>query len=93
MSDRQTPPLVRWKYNSWRTLSTAAEQLARLHLHIQEVEGFVLEASEKGRTLKLQEQYLDRLETHVSRLESQVQISAAAGHIGRVSSFVRGDGP
>lgn len=92
MATDPTPHLVNWRYNDWRQKATAAEQLKRLQLHIQEVEGFVLESQSKGRSMKLQEKYLDRLEEHIARLERQVMFGRMGARFGQVSTFERGTG-
>lgn len=92
MATTPTPPLIRWKYNNWRLQSTTTEQLEQLKLHIQEVEGFVLESTSKGHSLRLQEKYLDRLEQHTAELERKLMVSQLGLRLGQVSSFERGSG-
>ena len=86
-----TSPTVIWQYNDWRQQSGVTAQIARLIQHIQEVEGFVLEASSKGRSIKLQEAYLDRLSKDLSLLQSQSSLAnQVSGRFG-VLRFSRGD--
>lgn len=93
MATTPTPKIITWKYNDWRRQPTRAEQLARLILHIEEVEGFVLESGSKGSTLKLQETYRNALQEQIDKLERQILLSQAGARIGQVSSFARGTGP
>lgn len=87
-----TPHTITWKYNDWRRQSTTAAQLERLKLHIEEVEGFVLEYEGKSSKLKLSDNYLAGLETRLKEMEIKSRLSSI-GARGGVSSFVRGSGP
>lgn len=87
-----TPHIVSWKYNDWRRQPTAAAQLERLKLHIEEVEGFVLEFESKATKMKLADNYLPSLETRLKEMEVKARLSSI-GARGGVSTFVRGSGP
>lgn len=86
-----TPPLVTWAYADWRSQSTAALQLQRLKLHLQEVSGFMLESQSKGRSLRIAPDYLTILQKELTRLEGQVSMRLMGRNFG-VSSFLRGGG-
>lgn len=88
-----TPPLVTWTYSDWRSESTPAAQLARLNKHLEEVSGFVLASSQKGRSLTLQQDYLKGLEMQRERLQRQVSLRTVASNRIGVSTFERGTGP
>lgn len=93
MAPTPTPHIVTWKYNNWRQQSSDALKLQRLYQHIQEVEGFALDAGSKAQSMKLHEGYLERLESHVSRLEQQIKVNAVIGaRPTGVAKFVRGTG-
>lgn len=82
---------VTWQYSDWRSQATPAAQLERLKLHLQEVEGFMVESSSKARTLKLSDILLPHLQRELERLESKLTMSRMGNRFG-VSSFVRGGG-
>lgn len=88
-----TSPLVTWTYSDWRSEATPAARLARLNKHLEEVSGFVLASSSKGRSLTLQQNYLEKLEEQRLRLERQIGIRQAAANRLGVSTFERGSGP
>lgn len=87
-----TSPLVTWAYADWRSQSTTALQLEQLKLHMQEVEGFMLESAAKGRSMRLSPELMPHLQREHDRLESRLSMSALGSRFG-VSSFVRGTGP
>jgi hypothetical protein len=80
---------VTWTYADWRSQATPAAQLERLKLHLQEVEGFMVESSSKARTLKLSETLLPHLQAQLERLEAKIALSGMGNRFG-VSSFHRG---
>lgn len=82
---------VTWQYADWRSQATPAAQLERLKLHLQEVEGFMVESSSKARTLKLSDTLLPHLQRELERLESKITMSRMGNRFG-VSSFLRGGG-
>jgi hypothetical protein len=82
---------VTWQYSDWRLQSTPARQLERLKLHLQEVEGFMVESASKARTLKLSETLLPHLQAELDKLESKISLRAMGSRFG-VSRFDRGDG-
>lgn len=82
---------VTWLYADFRSQATPALQLERLKLHMQEVEGFMVESASKARTLKLSEVLLPHLQAELQRLESRVAMRAMGNRFG-VSSFLRGGG-
>ena len=82
---------VTWQYSDFRSQPTPAAQLERLKLHLQEVEGFMVESSSRARTLKLNENLLPHLQAELQRLETKVALAFGIGRRG-VSSFTRGSG-
>lgn len=82
---------VTWQYADWRSQATPAAQLERLKLHLQEVEGFMVESSSKARSLKLSDTLLPHLQRELDRLESKINLSRMGNRFG-VSSFLRGGG-
>ena len=92
MATTPTPALIAWKYADWRGQPTVADQIARMKLHLQEVEGFLLESSSKGRSLKLADGIIDHLQEQLARLERRASLSRIGGNFG-VSSYQRGSGP
>ncbi|MBL8815255.1 MAG: hypothetical protein JNL58_04440 [Planctomyces sp.] len=93
MATNPTPPLVKWSYADWRRQATDAERLDRLRLHMEEVSGFVLESMSKGRSLRIDSQYLSMLQSECERLEKAIALKTIGSRAGRTSSFVRGNGP
>lgn len=87
-----TPHIISWKYNDWRRQATTAAQIERLKLHIEEVEGFVLEFDSKASKMKLSDGYLAGLETRLKEMEIKSRL-ASVGNRGGVSTFIRGSGP
>ena len=80
---------VNWQYSDWRMQTTPAKKLERLKLHMEEVEGFMVESASKARTLKLSETLLPMLQKNLDRLEAQIALSSGIGTRG-VSRFERG---
>ncbi len=80
---------VTWQYSDWRSQATPALQLERLKLHLQEVEGYMIESSSKARTIKLSDSLLPHLQSELQRLEARVALKSLGGRFG-VSSFQRG---
>lgn len=80
---------VTWQYSDWRSQATPALQLERLKLHLQEVEGYMIESSSKARTIKLNDNLLPHLQAELQRLESKIALKSLGGRFG-VSSFHRG---
>ena len=81
---------VTWQYSDWHMQTTPALQLERLKLHLQEVEGYMLESNSKGRGLKLSDSLLPHLTEELRRLETRVATSVGVGRFG-VSKYTRGD--
>ena len=92
MATNPTPPLVNWAYADWRSQATNALKLARLQLHLEEVSGFVLTSSSKGRSVMLQQDYLKQLKEYEADYEQRVAVSVLS-RAGRTAAFVRGSGP
>lgn len=82
-------PTVTWTYSDWRSQATPAAQLERLKLHLQEVEGFMLESSSRARTLRLADNLLPTLQSELQRLEAKISMRSLGGRFG-VSRFDRG---
>lgn len=80
---------VTWQYSDWRSQATPALQLERLKLHLQEVEGWMLESSSKGRAIKLSDALLPHLQAELQRLESKIAMRSLGARFG-VSAFYRG---
>jgi hypothetical protein len=87
--------LVRWTYGDWRRMPTLDRQIDRLVRHIEEVERYAFDSQSKGQRLALQQNMLERLNADLRRLEARraVNSRAAFNRVGKVSAFVRGDGP
>lgn len=79
---------VTWQYSDWRSQATPAAQLERLKLHLQEVEGFMVESSSRARTLRLADNLLPHLQSELQRLEARISLRTL-GRFG-VSRFDRG---
>lgn len=80
---------VTWQYSDWRSQATPAQQLERLKLHLQEVEGFMMESSSKARTLRLADNLLPILQSELQRLEARISMRTLGSRFG-VSRFDRG---
>lgn len=80
---------VTWQYSDWRSQATPAAQLERLKLHLQEVEGFMLESGSRARTLRLADNLLPTLQSELQRLEARISLRSLGGRFG-VSRFDRG---
>lgn len=87
-----TPKLIAWQFVDWDRQSSNELKLARLRLHIEEVAAFVVEHTQRSKTMRLDSQYLPGLRAERDRLEQRKAIAANVTKFG-VSSFVRGSGP
>lgn len=85
--------MVNWAYADWDSQSTDALCLARLKLHIQEVSGFMLETMSKGRSIRINQDYMRILKEFRDELQKNVALQTIGSRAGRTSSFVRGSGP
>ncbi len=63
-----------WKYANWESTPNLKDRLEKLILHKGEVRQAIIETSQKGRSVRMPNEYMQLLVTEQERLEQKIAL-------------------